>query len=155
MGLLQFLFGASPAKRPKSAAKPSQEKHPAVVLSSDDDGAFVDGRPTFYYAEHAKDDLALMLRCCDAELEAMERTNLAPAPFYFERAAILYRRTPDYVAEIAICQRYFDALEGFYAKRRGEQHGDARTGQTYVAMEKRCKQAKELAAKTPTNNPAR
>nr|MDU9043250.1 hypothetical protein [Candidatus Electrothrix aestuarii] len=47
-----------------------------------------------------------MKKCCDAELRTMEKTGLAPAPYYFERVAILSRKEKNYQQEIDYCELY-------------------------------------------------
>lgn len=56
--------------------------------------ADVEGVPTYELAEQGKDDLDLMLTCCESEIKAFRENNeeLAPAPFYFERATILLKK---------------------------------------------------------------
>lgn len=141
--------GATARRGPVAASIPS--------LGRDDDGAFVDGKPTFHWADVAKDDLTMMLRCCEAELEAMVRTKLAPAPFYFERAAVLSRQAQDYAGEIAICERYFKALEAHYAHAATKGQADVRKGPKYLAMVKRRDRARELLTEAPAapKSPAR
>ncbi|MBU4233280.1 MAG: hypothetical protein L6277_12120 [Desulfobacterales bacterium] len=51
--------------------------------------AKVDGKPTYEYAESHKNDLEMMKRCCDEEINNFKINMIAPAPFYFERVAIL------------------------------------------------------------------
>lgn len=82
--------------------------------------AMVDGK---HYTEHIptidkmrknKDDEAseaLLLKICDATIAETYIRKEAPAPGYFERLAIIYRRRKDYDSEIAILQRYLDAAE--------------------------------------------
>ncbi len=62
----------------------------------------VDGLQTWQHAETSKDNLDIMLKCCEAELRTMEKAKVVAAPFYFERAAILFRKTKQYDREIEI-----------------------------------------------------
>lgn len=89
----------------------------AVLSSAPIASATVDGVPTRELAEF-KDDLSIMLRCCEAEEAAYwarpSGDRVCAAPFYFSRAAILLRKDRDDAAEIAICERWI-AIEDDYA----------------------------------------
>src|SRR6266498_5242736 len=61
----------------------------------------VDGKQTWELVEGKKDDLDTMRKCCDAELATYEKVGLVPAPYYFERVAILARRLKDFQQEVA------------------------------------------------------
>ena len=78
--------------------------------------AEVDGQPT-YALVHMKDDLAVMHACVDAETENYWRQQdghrIAPAPFFFERVAILHRKSKNYEAEIAVCELWVALLEDY------------------------------------------
>lgn len=113
MNLLKFLFGGSDT--PAARAVVTTRKSDPLSANSVDDGAMVDGRPTYEYAQTHKDDLPMMLRCCDAELQAMWQTHLSPAPAFFEWAAILYRGQREYAREIEICERFLAELDRFLA----------------------------------------
>lgn len=63
----------------------------------------INGKQTFELAQEKKDDLAMMLRCCEIEIEEMLHTGLIAAHVYCERAAILYRKGRCYADEIAVC----------------------------------------------------
>lgn len=107
--------------------------------------AKVDDQPTYELAEAHQDDLAMMLRCCEAELEAMRQHGRGPAPFYFERAAILYRKQGEYGREVEVCERYIQALEAFYKTPAGAHGWDIRTGARYPKIVARLPKARELA----------
>lgn len=66
--------------------------------------------PTYEIAISSAKDLAIMLRCCEAEEEnywsQRQGERLCAAPFYFERVAILSRKAKDYAFEIDICERW-------------------------------------------------
>ncbi len=108
----------------------------------------VDGKQTWEYAESDKDDIEIMKRCCDAELAAMEATSVVSAPYYFERVAILSRKQKKYLQEIEYCERYIQAVEGFYQARGHEGYADVRKGPRYQAIVARLPKAKSLAAKS-------
>ena len=61
----------------------------------------VDGKQTWELAESKKDDLEAMKKCCYTELATYEKIGLVPAPYYFERVAILARKVKDFREEIA------------------------------------------------------
>lgn len=107
----------------------------------------VDGKQTWELAEEMKDDLETMKRCCDAELKTMEKTGLLPAPYYFERVAILSRKNKDYKQEIHYCEKYIEVIEAFYSKNGTNSIAGVRNGPRFKAIVKRLPKAKELYAK--------
>ena len=109
----------------------------------------VDGKHTWEYAESHKDDIEFMKRCCDAELATMASAGLAPAPFYFERVAILSRRQKNYRQEVEYCERYIQAVETFYEMSGHGGHADVRKGPRYKAILERLPKAKSLLAESP------
>ncbi len=71
----------------------------------------VDGKNTYEVIDEDpknKHDINLMLACCKAECE---NANLGwtPAPYYFERAAILFSKAKMYDQEIKILNLYIEA----------------------------------------------
>ena len=58
--------------------------------------------------KEAKQALGKMLACCKAELDGMYATGQQPAPAYFNRAAILFRKAKLYKKEIQICELYIE-----------------------------------------------
>ena len=85
-----------------------------------------------------------MKRCCDAELKTMEAAGLAPAPYYFERVAILSRKRKDYKQEIYICEQYIEKIEMFYSQNGADGVADVRKGPRFKAIVKRLSKAKAL-----------
>ena len=73
----------------------------------------VDGKQTWEHADSGKNDLETMLQCCHAELKSQEASHgrHGPAPYYFERAAILFRKAKCYEEEIKICEVYLSAIK--------------------------------------------
>ncbi len=131
-----------------------QEVHPPLPTTSGEyitqitGGAnLVDGVPTWQLAETKKHDLATMQRCCIAELASMARGGGVAAPFYFERVAILLRKAKDYEGEIAICERYIDAVDAFYATQDLSRVSDVRRGPQFPALKHRLAKARKLAGK--------
>ncbi|WP_320663881.1 PspC domain-containing protein [Prochlorococcus sp. MIT 1223] len=72
----------------------------------------LDGKQTWQIIDdkEAKQDLGKMLACCQAELAGMYATGNVPAPAYFERAAILFRKDKLYEKEIQVCEFYIDLI---------------------------------------------
>lgn len=103
----------------------------------------VEGKATYEIAHEKKHDLKVMLKCCEAELEKFRMTNLAPAPYYFERVAILARKAKDYDLEIQICERYIEVMDLIY----GDKRVGIKAGPTFSSIEKRLLQAKHLLLK--------
>jgi hypothetical protein len=105
----------------------------------------VDGKQTWELAEDAKHDLQKMLECCRAELETMRAVGLFPAPFYFKRAAILFRKQKMYEKEVQVIEFYWRAIDEVMGKnkRLRSQHGLA----LKQGFEHRYLKAKELLEK--------
>jgi hypothetical protein len=106
------------------------------------------GKQTWEHAQDNKGNLEIMLMCCEAEIETMKQAKLVAAPFYFERAAILYRKARQYEKEIAICMRYTEAVEKYYSTVAQGHEADVRNGPTYAAIQARLAKARELVART-------
>lgn len=68
--------------------------------------AAIDGQATWQLAKDgsSKNDLDTMLRCCIAELAKYRATGRAPAPFYFDRVAILLSKAKRHDEEIRILE---------------------------------------------------
>ncbi len=107
----------------------------------------VDGKPTWEYAESSKDNLAVMIKCCDAELETMKRAKVVAAPFYFERTAILYSKAKQFESEIEVCVRYIEAVEQYYSTVAQRHEADVRKGPRYAAICARLAKARALVVK--------
>lgn len=75
----------------------------------------VSGVSTHAYSESHKHDLEMMITCCNAELQAYRETGQVPAPFCFERVALLARKQKKYALEAKVCEQYIriiDKLKG-------------------------------------------
>lgn len=107
----------------------------------------VDGFQTWQHADLHKDNLEVMLRCCDAELETMARTKFVAAPFYFERAAILYRKFKDFDREVRICERYITAIQDYYCTVAQGHEADVRRGPRFQAIQSRLVKARKLLSR--------
>ena len=75
--------------------------------------ASYDGKPTYELAEEAKHDPEVCVACCKAELKAFEANDhrLAPAPYFFERATVLFTKAKDWEAVAYWAETYLNALE--------------------------------------------
>lgn len=107
----------------------------------------VQGKNTWEHAADSKDDIQMMMQCCDAEMKAMRTSKSVAAPFYFERVAILARKSRDYQTEVDYCQGYIDAVERFYRSSASRGHADVRKGPRYQAIVKRLPKARQLLAR--------
>lgn len=147
MGLLSFLF----KKNPSLQKEEGSPKNSGELISEVTDGAnLVDGKQTWELAKGKKDDLEGMKRCCDAELKTMKKAGIVPAPYYFERVAILSRKNKNYRQEIFYCEQYIEKVEAFYSKYGTKGVADVRKGPRFKAIAKRLPKAKELYAKQST-----
>ena len=169
MGLLSELFRK---KSPPLVKQNGDVKTSGELIAEVSDGAnLVEGKQTWEYAEEKKHDLEYMKKCCDAELKSMEKTGLVPAPYYFERVAILSRKEKNYQQEVDYCENYINAVEKYYKnpprpvpKRvSGVTYrslgldideldelpaADIRKGPRYQAIVKRLPKSKQLLAKS-------
>jgi hypothetical protein len=144
MSLLYRIFNRTDSSIAKKNGEP---KNSGALIAETTGGAnLVDGKQTWEYADAHKDDIEFMKRCCDAELKTMASADLVPAPFYFERVAIISRKQKSYSQEIEDCERYIQAIEKFYQAPGHEGHADVRKGPRYQAIVARLPKAKELLA---------
>ena len=88
-----------------------------------------------------------MKRCCDAELKTMDNTGLVPAPYYFERVAILSRKKKNSQQEIFYCELYIERVIMFYSKNVTDGVADVRNRPRFKALVKLLPKAKELYTK--------
>lgn len=134
---------------------PGSEKEPVSISVSQLLGvdARVDGVPTHALAQSGKDDIVTMQLCCESEAATYwkqpEGHRLCAAPFYFERLAILHRKSGNYADEVAICEQW-KVIIGDYksqpmvkAKRAALVHKGPRS----IAILARLPKAKELLRK--------
>ena len=78
----------------------------------------VSGKQTWELADEKKHDIEAMKRCCDAELATYDKVGLVPAPYCFERVAILVRKLKDFGQEIAYCEKYIAVVEGLLSQEK-------------------------------------
>jgi hypothetical protein len=108
----------------------------------------VDGKQTWELVAEWKHDIEMMKRCCTAEMETYAKTALVPAPYYFERVAILARKLKDYDQEIAYCETYIRLVEEYYLANNLKTGEGVKAGPTYQAIVRRLAKAHALAAKS-------
>jgi len=149
MSLLSKLFRKESPRLKKTSGEP---KTSGELISEVTEGInLVEDEQTWEYAEEKKHDIEYMKMCCDAELKTMRKTGLVPAPYYFERVAILSRKEKNYRQEVSYCESYINAVEGFYKKYGIDGMADVRKEPRYQAITKRLPKAKELLSKSELN----
>jgi len=112
----------------------------------------VDGKQTWELVDDWKHDIEMMKRCCAAETQTYAKTGLVPAPYYFERVAVLARKLKDYQQEIAYCETYLGLVDEYYRVNNLSQREGVKAGPRYRAIVKRLAKARSLAAE-PTTKP--
>ena len=146
MSLLNKLFRIKTTQINKPNGEP---KTSGELIAEVTEGAnMIEGKQTWEYAEEKKHNIEYMKKCCDAELKTMEKAGFAPAPYYFERVAILSRKEKNYHQEIDYCESYINTVERFYKKHETKGMADVRKGPRYQAIVKRLPKAKELLSKS-------
>lgn len=149
MSLLGNLFKKKAPNLFKTNGKP---KTSGELITEVTGGAnLVDGKQTWEHAKEKKHDMECMLKCCDAELKTMAKAGLVPAPYYFERVAILSRRDKNYQQEVDCCEKYINIVSAFYEKHGTKGIADVRKGPMYHAIVKRLPKAKELLSRSMQN----
>lgn len=114
-----------------------------LIIKATDGKLLVDGKATYELAHDKKDDLDVMYKCCESEIEKYSITGLAPAPYYFERVAILARKAKNYDLEIRICEQYIELMNQVYGTKRI----GIKAGPRFAAIESRIPKAKQLKKK--------
>jgi len=148
MSLLSKLFSK---KSPDFSKANREPKTSGELIAEVTDGAnLVDGKQKWEYAEDKKHDLHYMKKCCDAQLKTMNKAGIVPAPYYFERVAILSRKEKNYEQEVTYSEKYIEAVETYYQKNGTDGIADVRKGPRFQAIVKRLPRAKELLAKQST-----
>ena len=148
--LLKWLF----TKRAPTLTDPGGEaKTSGELVAEVTDGAnLVEGKQTWEHANDRRHDINCMIKCCHAELRTMEKAGLVPAPYYFERVAILSRKARAFQQEVDYCTKYIAAVDEFYREHASRNCADVRKGPRYKAIVKRLPRAKELLAKQRAAN---
>lgn len=148
MNLFSFLFKKKQPSTYKEDGTPNTSGE--LIADLTDRANFVDGKQTWELAEEKKHDIEAMKHCCDAELNTMNKAGVVPAPYYFERVAILSRKLKNYEQEVFYCELYIENVEAFYAKNGTKGMIDVRKGPRYQSIVKRLPKARELYAKHRT-----
>nr|WP_241392023.1 hypothetical protein [Serratia entomophila] len=104
----------------------------------------VHGKPVYELARECKNDIEIMLLCCDSELEKMNKIGQVAAPFYFERAAIIARKNKNYKLEVDIIERYITELEGFYRLNSLPVGSGVMAGPRFSSIVSRLEKSKQL-----------
>lgn len=146
MNFLKKLFIKNEPIEKESNAQPITSGAMIAELTSGSN--LVGAKQTWEDSEEKKHDLEHMKKCCNAELKTMEKSGLVPAPYYFERVAILSRKEKNYRQEIEYCELYINTVENFYKKHGIKNKADVRKGPRFLAIVKRLPKAKELLSKT-------
>lgn len=145
MNLLQKLFEK---KQPEVQKEDGTFKTTGEIITEVTNGSnLVNGKPTYEYAESEKDNLEIMKKCCEAELKTLKIAGLLPAPYYFERVAILSRKEKNYKQEIEYCSSYINITNEYYKNLHDTNVADVRKGPRYQAIVKRLNKAKKLDTK--------
>ena len=138
-------------KNPDLKKSDGSTKASGELITEITDGAnLVNGKQTWELVAEGKSDIEIMKECCFAELKTMEVAGLVPAPYYFERVAILSRKEKLYEQEIFFCEQYIEKVEDFYKKHGTKGYADVRKGPRYKAIVQRLPKAKELLKKQKT-----
>ena len=93
-----------------------------------------------------------MQKCCDREIESMQRTGRVATPYYIERVAVLCRKRKNYADEVLVCERYVNAVDAHYREHGAAGVDDVRRGARYLALVARLARARVLATER-TGNP--
>lgn len=104
----------------------------------------VDGKQTWELAERKKDDIEVMKKCCEIELATYQKVGLVPAPYYFERVAILARKIKNFQEEISYCEKYIAVVADYYRKNNIPENQGVKIGPRYKAIVGRLPKARLL-----------
>ena len=98
--------------------------------------------PTFELAENFKNDLDVMMSCCESELNSFKENQyqLAPAPFYFDRTTILLSKAKRWSEAIEAAEKYLAALD-IYKKQAGNHHAKVWSSPTVIKIRSRLAKA--------------
>ncbi|MGI8437287.1 MAG: hypothetical protein ACR2NX_10340 [Chthoniobacterales bacterium] len=107
----------------------------------------VQGKQTWEFSETGKDDLEIMKQCCATELATFEKVGLVPAPYYFERVAILARRMKNFREEIAYCEKYIEVVEDHCRQNNIPSTEGMKMRPRYQAIVRRLSKARLLSEK--------
>ncbi|CAI2308749.1 hypothetical protein HJ202_24205 [Vibrio parahaemolyticus] len=114
-----------------------------LITLATDGKLLVDGKATYEHAQTSKHDLTVMQKCCESELEKFRLTGMTPAPFYFERVAILARKEKRYDLEVEICEQYLEITDRLFDSTAL----GVKVGPRHLAIVNRLPKARELLKK--------
>lgn len=138
-----------PTSKNKQAAYKQKTTTSGDLLVSGGLQAMVDGVPT-YHLSNQKDNLDVMAKCAVAEIEnywnQTEGARLCAAPFFFERAAILYRKAKQHTDEVRICEAWVGIVDD-YSQQDANKYAQVHLGAKSQAILKRMPKALDLRAK--------
>lgn len=105
--------------------------------------AQVEGVPTYELAEESKNDLKVMMACAEAELKNFYTNSgqLAPAPFYCDRATVLLSKMKKWTETIEVAEAYLCALNE-YKKNATKHHAKVWLSPKVSKIEQRLAKAK-------------
>lgn len=104
----------------------------------------VNGKPVCELAREYKNDIKIMLLCCESELKKMNQIGQVAAPFYFERVAILARKNKNYKLEVDIIECYITELEGFYRLNNLPVGSGVMAGPRFISIVSRLEKSRQL-----------
>ena len=121
-----------------------------AIAESTGGANLVDGKQTWELAESKRDDFEAMKKCCAAELVTYEKLRLVPAPYYFERVAILARKVKNFREEVAWCEKYIAVVADYYRKNNIPENQGVKMGPSYQAIVRRLPKARLLLGQEST-----
>lgn len=98
-------------------------------------------------------DIDAMKKSCALELHQSKLRQIAPAPYWFERVAVLSRKSKNYAQEIVYCEAYLQAVSELYTGGRINHATGVVMGPTHLAIENRLAQARRLLGSTQPSTP--
>ena len=97
--------------------------------------------------DYDKNDLECMKKVCDLKIANMAKNGKVASPYFFERVAILAKKSKDYKLEIFYCELYITKVKEFYRKKGKGTYSDVRKGARYQAIVNRLPKAKAMLSK--------
>lgn len=138
----------------QGATKPDFEIASEEIMRDMGALANISGVPTTEFASD-KDNLSAMVQCAAAEERnywgQAPGSRLCAAPFYFERAAVLFKKNKNLLGEISACERWVAIAEDYKGQASVKSGLFARVhdGPRSLAIYKRLRKAKAKLDATP------
>lgn len=126
---------------------PEESSEVSKTKLNEEHSFLIDGEDYVEKAEEKKHDIEYMKKCCQLEFQKMKEKNEVPAPFCFERVAILSKKDKNYEQEVRYCEDYIKAVDDFYANNKDSNVADVRKSTKYHSLVKRMEKAKSLISK--------